>query len=63
MSKKDEWIEETQMFQEHVGTPVSSYEELSKEWNSWNKKRQKIELEHIKIHRAIQKQTSIRREN
>jgi predicted transcriptional regulator len=33
MTRKNEWIADTQMFQRIAGTPESSYEDLSKEFD------------------------------
>lgn len=53
---KDRWIAETQMFQRIAGTPESTYEELSKDWDEFKtSKRKQREIDSIQTHLAIMK--------
>lgn len=63
LSKKDIWIQDTQMFQRIAKVPESTYQELEIEWLKFNPARKKREIEHTKTHLAILKQASKTRKN
>lgn len=50
---KERWIKDTQLFQKIVGTTVSSDEELSSDWGSFNTRQKKFHSANAETHRII----------
>lgn len=51
--ERQQWIEDTQMFQRVAKVPETSAEALGADWDSWNKPRKVREAESAATHRGI----------